>query len=163
MKNICKTITTGICLQLQIVGIVLSLLLNPLSSVQAQAFSVGEEQKIGDKLLGMVRRSFKLLDDPDISQYINELGDEILTVTGNQFFDYHFFVINNREFNAFAAPSGLIFIHSGLIETMENEGELISVMAHECGHDHRRYRCRRRRSLSGPNSWFHGHRLFHEP
>jgi len=134
MKNISKTITTGICIQLQTCILVLSLLINPLCISQAQAFSVGEEKKIGEKLLGMVRRSFTLLDDPDINQYINELGNEILTVTGNQFFDYHFFVIDNREFNAFAAPSGLIFIHSGLIETMDNEGELISVMAHECGH-----------------------------
>lgn len=98
------------------------------------AFSIGEEKKIGSELLSIVRKSFNLLDEPDINQYINQLGNEILQVSGVQFFDYHFFVINNNEFNAFAAPSGLIFIHSGLIEAMENEGELISVMAHECGH-----------------------------
>jgi len=105
-----------------------------LTPATATAFSIGEEREIGEELLGMVRKSFDLMDEPDINQYINKLGQEILTVTDARFFDYHFFVINDKEFNAFAAPSGLIFIHSGLIEAMEDEGELISVMAHECGH-----------------------------
>ena len=112
--------------------VIISLL--PLSPTNAQAFSVGEEKEVGEKLLSLVRKSFQVLDDPDISQYTNELGQRILTVAGPQYFDYHFFVIKDNEFNAFAAPSGLIFIHSGLIEAMDSEGELISVMAHECGH-----------------------------
>lgn len=108
----------------------------PLHGFQAKAlaFSVGDEKEVGEKLLSVVRKSFKVYDDPDIVDYINKLGSRILTVAGHQFFDYHFFVINNSDFNAFAAPSGLIFFHSGLIEAMSNEGELISVMAHECGH-----------------------------
>jgi len=111
-----------------------ALLIQPLLSRPAQAFSVSEERKVGDKLLSMVRTSFTVIDAPDITQYINNLGQRILKVTGPQYFKYHFFVINNKDFNAFAAPSGLIFIHSGLLETMDNEGELVSVMAHEVGH-----------------------------
>ncbi len=100
----------------------------------AHAFSVGEERKVGEQLLTMVRRGFKLIDEPDVIQYINELGQESLAVAGSQYFDYHFFVINNKELNAFAAPSGLIFFHSGLIEALDSEGELVGVMAHEVGH-----------------------------
>ncbi len=100
----------------------------------AAAFSVGEEREVGEKLLALVRTQFKLIDDPDVSQYINHLGQEILKAAGPQYFDYHFFVIDNKEFNAFAAPSGLVFVHSGLIEAMSNEDELVGVMAHEIGH-----------------------------
>ena len=39
-----------------------------------------------------------------------------------------------QEFNAFAAPSGLIFFFTGLLQTMKTEDELLSVMAHEVGH-----------------------------
>jgi len=106
----------------------------PLPTSTSQAFSVGEEKEVGEKLLTLVRKSFHVIDDPDVTQYINDVGRRILTVAGPQYFDYHFFVISDKEFNAFAAPSGLIFIHSGLIEAMNSEGELISVMAHECGH-----------------------------
>jgi beta-barrel assembly-enhancing protease len=100
----------------------------------ALAFSIAEEREIGEKLLSLVRTEFKLLEDPDISEYVGRLGKEIVQAAGPQYFDYNFFVVNNREFNAFAAPSGLIFVHSGLIESMEKEDELVSVMAHEVAH-----------------------------
>ncbi|MDH5524750.1 MAG: M48 family metalloprotease [Desulfobulbaceae bacterium] len=104
----------------------------PVSS--GQAFTVGEEREVGEKLLSIVQKEFNILDDPDINDYITNLGKETLRLAGSQFFDYHFFVIDNKEFNAFAAPSGLIFIHSGLIDICDSEGELLSVLAHEIGH-----------------------------
>lgn len=100
----------------------------------AFGFSIGDEREIGEKLLYSVRSSFTLIDDPDITQYLTKLGDSCLQVAGIQYFDYHFFVIDNKEFNAFAAPSGLIFFHSGLIGAMHSENELVSVLAHEIGH-----------------------------
>lgn len=107
----------------------------PFSSVApAAAFTIGDEREVGEKLLYSVRSAFELIDDPDITQYITRLGQSVLEVAGIQYFDYHFFIINNKEFNAFAAPSGLIFFHSGLIETMNSEDELVSVLAHEVGH-----------------------------
>jgi predicted Zn-dependent protease len=102
--------------------------------VPLSAFSIGEERELGEKLLYSVRSAFDIIEDPDISQYINKIGQDVLEVTGVQYFDYHFFVINNREFNAFAAPSGLLFFHSGLISAMNSEDELVSVIAHEIGH-----------------------------
>jgi len=98
------------------------------------SFSIGEERELGEKLLYSVRTNFSLIDDPDITQYINRLGYDVLGVAGIQYFDYHFFIINAKEFNAFAAPSGLIFFHSGLVATMNSEDELVSVLAHEIGH-----------------------------
>ncbi|MFA7382125.1 MAG: M48 family metalloprotease [Desulfurivibrionaceae bacterium] len=100
----------------------------------AQAFSIGEEREVGEKLLSIIRKEFTLLDDPDLTEYITNLGQQTLQLAGPQFFDYHFFIIDNKEFNAFAAPSGLIFFHSGLIDLCDTEGELVSVMAHEIGH-----------------------------
>ncbi len=96
--------------------------------------SIGEEKELGEQLLYQIRQAFSLLDDPDIDQYINMLGDEVLEVAGVQYFDYHFSIIQSSQFNAFAAPSGLIFFYTGLIEKMETEDELVSVLAHEIGH-----------------------------
>lgn len=105
----------------------------------ASAFTIGEEREVGEKLLYTVRSAFDLVDDPDVTQYINDLGRQALKVTGIQFFDYRFFVINDSEFNAFAAPSGLIFFYAGLISMMNSEDELLSVMAHEIGHISKRH------------------------
>ncbi len=99
-----------------------------------QAFTIGEEKNVGKRLLFSVRKAFTLIDDPDLTAYITGLGEDVLRVAGVQYFDYHFFIIRDKAFNAFAAPSGLIFFHSGLIGAMNNENELMSVLAHEIGH-----------------------------
>jgi len=101
---------------------------------QCNAFSIGDEREMGEQLLYQIRLAFPLLDDPDIFQYINDLGNEVLGVAGVQYFEYHFNIIHSDQFNAFAAPSGLIFFYSGLIEKMNHEDELVSVLAHEIGH-----------------------------
>jgi predicted Zn-dependent protease len=108
-------------------------------ATQVYPFSIGDEREVGEKLLYSVRSAFILKDDPDITQYISKLGQSVLEVAGIQYFDYHFFVIDDKEFNAFAAPSGLIFFHSGLLGTMNSEDELVSVMAHEIGHIYKRH------------------------
>ena len=102
-------------------------------------FSIGDEREVGEKLLYSVRSAFILKDDLDITQYITKLGQSVLEVAGIQYFDYHFFVIDDKELNAFAAPSGLIFFHSGLFAAMNSEDELVSVMAHEIGHIYNRH------------------------
>ncbi len=106
-------------------------LLLPVSSL---SMTIGEEREISEKLLYSVRANFRLLDDPDISQYINELGNQVLNIAGPQYFTYHFFVVRSDQFNAFAAPGGLVFFYTGLIMKMKSEDQLLSVLAHEIGH-----------------------------
>ncbi len=101
---------------------------------QGLALTIGEERLIGQKILYSVRRELRVLDDPDISQYINRLGSQVLKVAGPQYFDYRFHVVKSDQFNAFAAPAGMVFFYSGLIEAMHKEDELVSVLAHEIGH-----------------------------
>ena len=100
----------------------------------SHSFTVGEEREVGEKLLYAVRATFPIVGEPDIHQYINNLGREVLAVAGVQYFDYRFYVVESEQFNAFAAPSGLIFFYTKLIESMNSEDELVSVLAHEIGH-----------------------------
>lgn len=110
------------------------LFVQALYPLQVFALTIGEERRIGEYLLFSIRRELPVLDDPDISQYINNLGQQVLENIGPQYFDYRFFVVKSDQFNAFAAPAGLVFFYSGLIETMRTENELLSVLAHEIGH-----------------------------
>lgn len=125
MKNITKKIT---------VWLLLAVFCQFAAISPAFSFSIGEEREVGEKLLYSVRSAFELVDDPDVTQYITRLGQSVLEVAGIQYFDYHFFVIADKEVNAFAAPSGLIFFNAGLIEIVNSEDELVSVLAHEIGH-----------------------------
>lgn len=122
-----------------LIGILIGVFLQFTLTAPVYPFSIGDEREVGEKLLYSVRSAFELKDDPDITQYITKLGQSVLEVAGIQYFDYHFFVVDNKEFNAFAAPSGLIFFHSGLIGVMTSEDELVSVMAHEIGHIYKRH------------------------
>ena len=106
---------------------------------EVPSFSIGEEREVGEKLLYAVRSTFPIIGDPDIHQYINSLGAEVLEVAGFQFFDYRFYIVKSDQFNAFAAPSGLIFFYTKLIESMDSEDELVSVLAHEIGHVAKRH------------------------
>ena len=129
LLNSCKNILFFILATSIIIG----------SPVHGYSFTIQEEQELGNRLLYSVRAAFPIIDDPDIHQYINGLGKDVLDVAGIQYFDYHFFIINHKEFNAFAAPSGLIFFYSGLIGSMNSEDELLSVLAHEIGHVTKRH------------------------
>ncbi len=124
-------------LTLHVIVLCLLIVAGPVLSPQllsAKPFSIGKEKELGEKMQPLFRSEFKLIDDPDVAQYINDLGRQILAVAGPQYFNYQFFVIDNKDFNAFAAPSGMIFIHSGLITGMTSENELLGVIAHEISH-----------------------------
>ncbi|OQX17662.1 MAG: hypothetical protein BWK76_09990 [Desulfobulbaceae bacterium A2] len=119
--------------RLLVLVLALALLCGP-AAPDARAFTIGEEREIGEQLLYQIRTAFQVVDDPDVVQYVNDLGRLVLEPLGPQHFTFYFYVIKDKEFNAFAAPSGLIFLHSGLIASMRTENELLAVMAHEIGH-----------------------------
>lgn len=119
--------------------LVAALFLNVTCLQPVNSFTITEEREIGEKLLYSVRRAFPLMDDPDLIQYLSGLGKEVLEVSGMQYFDYRFYIIQDKEFNAFAAPSGMVFFYSGLIGSMMREDELVSVLAHEIGHVAKRH------------------------
>jgi predicted Zn-dependent protease len=72
--------------------------------------------------------------DPIVVGYIEDLGQEILAAAGRQPFEYRFYVVEDSDLNAFAAPAGHIYVHTGTILAARNASELVGVMAHEIGH-----------------------------
>lgn len=122
-------------LLVKVLCLVLAAMLSvPFSPGRSWSFSIGEEREVGEKLLYAVRAAFPIIGEPDLHQYLNRLGKEVLEVAGIQYFNYRFYIVESDQFNAFAAPSGLIFFYSRLIESMQTEDELVSVLAHEIGH-----------------------------
>lgn len=138
--HVCLPIIKASCSR----GIVFLIILSILTTYNVNysyALGVQEEKELGDKLMYSVGGAFSLVDDPDVYQYINDLGQEVLVVAGPnaKLFDFHFFIVDSSEFNAFSAPSGLIFFYSGLISAMNSEDELVSVLSHEIGHSVKRH------------------------
>jgi predicted Zn-dependent protease len=75
-----------------------------------------------------------MIDDPTIVGYVENIGKKILATMPAQPFEYHFYVIKEESYNAFAIPAGHIFIHSGLLAVMESEDELAGILGHEIAH-----------------------------
>ncbi len=100
------------------------------------AFSIteNEEEELSKEFMRMVLRRYEVIRDPMISEYINELGHKILSTVPTQPFQYHFYVIRDDSYNAFAAPAGHIFVNSGLIKAMDSEDELAGILSHEISH-----------------------------
>lgn len=102
-------------------------------SAQA-ALSAAEEREIGESIMREIRADPEYIDDPEISAYVQALGQRLASVAPVDKPHYEFFVIRNPQVNAFALPGGYIGLHSGLILTAQTESELASVVAHEIGH-----------------------------
>lgn len=100
----------------------------------AQGISIKKEQELSEEFLKVVFKRFEIIDDPLIIKYINELGNRIVATLPPQPFTYHFYVIKEDAFNAFAGPAGHVFIFSGLMEAMDNEDELAGIIGHEISH-----------------------------
>ncbi len=96
--------------------------------------SVEKEKQIGEQFLLELQQEIPLVQDPFLTSYINHLGQKLVAQIGPQPFKYKFFIVDDPTMNAFAVPGGYIFIHTGLIQMADREGELAGVMAHEISH-----------------------------
>ena len=92
------------------------------------------EAQIGRAIMRDIRRSGALVEDPQVNEYINEIGHRIAAHANDGEYEFTFFVVNDPRINAFALPGGYIGIHTGLLEATRNEDELAGVLAHEVAH-----------------------------
>ncbi|VAW93226.1 Exported zinc metalloprotease YfgC precursor [hydrothermal vent metagenome] len=108
----------------------------------ATALTLTEEKMMGAAVIRNIRHAGKLVDDPLLIEYINNLGNKLVSVSNNKDYRFNFFIIDDMSINAFALPGGYIGIHYGLITASRNESELASVLAHEIAHVTQRHHAR---------------------
>lgn len=93
-----------------------------------------QEEAIGQDMLRQLRGYNLVLDDPQITEYVESLGYRLVANSERPEQEFTFFVVRSQELNAFAAPGGYIGVYTGLIGTAEAESELAAVLAHEVAH-----------------------------
>jgi predicted Zn-dependent protease len=96
--------------------------------------SKSEEAQIGRAIMAQLRGSGMVVEDPIVTEYINEVGSRIAAQTNDGSQKFTFFVIDDPNINAFALPGGYIGVHTGLLDATRNENELAGVLAHEVAH-----------------------------
>jgi predicted Zn-dependent protease len=95
--------------------------------------SLEKEIALGKQLAQEVERQVKLINDPEITEYVSRVGQNIVKNSDAKV-PFTIKVIDSDEINAFALPGGFFYVNSGLITSADEESEMAGVMAHEIAH-----------------------------
>ncbi len=95
-----------------------------------------QEYYIGRTIGAIILSKYKPYRNQAANHYVNVLGQTLaqFSETPRLYDGYHLQILDSETINAFATPSGLIFITRGMIRCCANEGDLAAVLAHEIGH-----------------------------
>ena len=102
--------------------------------LSACSVSQDEEVALGHENAAEINAQLPIVTDPAISSYIQNLGQSIARTTSRSDLDWHFYVINTKQVNAFALPGGYVYVNRGLIESTDRLDELTGTLGHEIGH-----------------------------
>jgi predicted Zn-dependent protease len=105
-----------------------------LGDVAQATFTSAQERRLGENIMREVRADRAYYDEPEAIDYINRLGNRLGAHSGEVRQELEFFLMQDRQINAFALPGGFIGINIGLLFTAQSESELAGVVAHEISH-----------------------------
>jgi predicted Zn-dependent protease len=120
-------------------------------SLVACGVSQQQEVQMGQQYAQEINAQLPIVQDPELNRYINVLGDSMARLTSRADLDWHFFIVDSKEVNAFAVPGGFVYINRGLIERADNMSEVAGVLGHEIGHVVRRHTVKQMEKAQGAN------------
>jgi predicted Zn-dependent protease len=106
-------------------------------------YSWQDELKLGREADSEISAQYGLYDDPELTEYVDRLGQDLLKVSHFNRLDtpseyrgtpFTFRVLNSPVVNAFALPGGYVYVTRGLLAHLDNEAQLMVVLGHEIGH-----------------------------
>jgi predicted Zn-dependent protease len=121
------------------------------TSTAACGVSTQQEVQMGQEYAAQINAQLPIVQDAEVNRYVNVLGDSIANLADDRGLDYHFFVVNAAEINAFAVPGGFVYVNRGLIDRTQNLSQLAGVLGHEIGHVVRRHSVKQMEKAQGAN------------
>jgi predicted Zn-dependent protease len=103
------------------------------TAAQGLTLSEADELAIGQQVADEVLKETPALDNAPVQAYVKTVGDRLAAVAKTPY-TFHFTVIDSDEVNAFAAPSGFVFVTTAALASMKTEAQLAGVLGHEIGH-----------------------------
>ena len=74
------------------------------------------------------------VNNKELMIFMNTMANVIAQNSARPEIPYHVVVVTSDEKNAYALPGGFIFLTSGLVLSLQNEGQLAVVLGHEIAH-----------------------------
>ena len=115
------------------------------------SISQQQEVQMGAQEAQQVNSQLPIIQDPVVNRYLNILGDSLAHVTSRADLDWHFYMVNTNDFNAFALPGGYVYINRGVAERADQMDQFASVLAHEIGHVVLRHSVKQMEQMQGAN------------
>ncbi|CAK4068969.1 M48 family metallopeptidase [Vibrio sp. 16] len=119
-----------------------SIELPDIGTTASSTLTIDQELIYGDAYMRMLRSSQPIVNDPVLNEYVSNLGHRLVANADDVKTPFTFFMIRDRNINAFAFFGGYIALHSGLFLHAQSESELASVVAHEIAHVTQRHLAR---------------------
>lgn len=105
-----------------------------LGSSAGELITPAQEQQYGAYMLYQLRHLNYILDDPLIDAWLQTMGHRLGASSDDPKQPYTFFMMRDRQINAFATLGGYIGVNAGLVLTANNEDEVAGVLSHEISH-----------------------------
>lgn len=105
-----------------------------IGSSAGELITPAKEAQYGAMLLAQLRHYDYLVDDPLVDSWLATLGQRVAGASDDPRRGYTFFMLRQREINAFATLGGYVGMNSGLVLAAEREDEVAGVLAHEVAH-----------------------------
>ncbi len=96
--------------------------------------STSSEVKMGQSIHESITKKYKLSRNAAQAERVQGIGDRVAKISDRQDYEYHFYVLEDDEMNAFTTPGGNVYIYTGLLEKLKSDDQIASVLAHEVGH-----------------------------
>ena len=105
-----------------------------IGSSAGTVLSPAQQREYGQMTLSQLRNYDYTLEDPLISSWLQALGNRLGAASDQPRQEFTFFMLKDRQINAFATLGGYIGANAGLVLAAESEDEVAAVLAHEISH-----------------------------
>lgn len=105
-----------------------------IGSSAGELLTPARQAEYGGMLLRQLRNYNYLLEDPVLDEWMQDLGAKLGADSDQPRQPFTFFLMKDRQINAFATLGGYIGMNAGLILTAEREDEVAAVLSHEIAH-----------------------------
>ncbi|GAB3302756.1 M48 family metalloprotease [Luteimonas notoginsengisoli] len=105
-----------------------------IGSSAGTVLSPADQKAYGQMMLSQLRNYDYILEDPLVDAWLRGLGNRLAAASDDPRQDFTFFMMKDRQVNAFATVGGYVGVNAGLVLVADTEDEVAGVLGHEIAH-----------------------------
>ncbi|MGB7862561.1 MAG: M48 family metallopeptidase [Candidatus Sulfotelmatobacter sp.] len=86
-------------------------------------------------------KTYKTVPNREAQEYLSQLGESLIPAHQKELapddplkIPFRFYLVQAKSFNAVTYPNGVVVVHSGVFDVLQNEAQLAFVLSHEISH-----------------------------